>query len=197
MRMLCIANRSLTLMTGRLGRPALLVVNKSEGEPRELMPDDIKMMGLGQPIYISAAHNEVILNQLLASVRTCVYIRMNGLAYQYSHVFYLILVLFQSLFLLLTVSMSSSWFLPSLPPVLPSGVLKGMSDLAAMMRPVSWSRKAHDGLHRMYGWALKEGEEDLDATDRWCGVLQFACAVLPQSSQEALRLFLGREYCEV
>lgn len=166
MRLLCIANRSLTPMTGRLGRPALLVVNKSEGEPRELMPDDIKKMGLGQPIYISAAHNEVIINQLLAFVRTCVYMRPNVLACQYSHAFHNILMLFRSLFLLLTVSISSSWFLPSLPLVLLSGVLKGMSDLAAMMRPVSWSRKAHDGLQRMYGWALKEGEEDLDATDR-------------------------------
>jgi GTPase len=41
-------------------RPALLLANKSEGRVSALDAGDVHRMGIGQPIYVSAAHNEGI-----------------------------------------------------------------------------------------------------------------------------------------
>ena len=41
-------------------RPTLLLANKSEGRVSALDAGDVHRMGIGQPIYVSAAHNEGI-----------------------------------------------------------------------------------------------------------------------------------------
>lgn len=56
----------------RLGRPALLVVNKSDRLISPLPDADLLRMGLGEPVYISVTRNDGIteLISLVHSVRT-------------------------------------------------------------------------------------------------------------------------------
>jgi hypothetical protein len=55
---------SCALVVYRLGKPALLVVNKADAMPSELPEEDTRKLGLGKPIYISVSHNQVCLHSV-------------------------------------------------------------------------------------------------------------------------------------